>query len=83
MDNKDLILKSIVVGIVLNILVSSVFLLFDTTSEEEKRSNERKSSSLNSIISVCVVNKQVLFTVSVLNGLFVGLCVYLTCKFLK
>lgn len=83
MDTRNLILKSVVVGIVLNVLLSYVLSHF-ASPEEVKPPNGAENLSFNSqIMHMLVHHKQVMLTSSLIVGLLIGLSVYITCTFLK
>ena len=71
---------SAVIGVVLNIVLSSVFSLFATKNEIKPINGASSLSFKSKIMHMLVHHKQVLFTSSLIIGLLVGISTFIALK---
>jgi len=71
---------SAVIGVVLNIVLSSVFSLFATKNEIKPINGASSLSFKSQIMHMLVHHKQVLFTSSLIIGLLVGISTFIALK---
>lgn len=77
MNSKNIILKSVVVGVILNIILAYVVYPFATPEEVKPPDGAASLSFYSQVIHMIVHHKQVILTSSLIVGLLIALSVYI------
>lgn len=80
MSKKTLFLKSALVGVVLNIVLSYGLSLFATAEEVKPPNGAAKLSFKSQVMHMLVHHKQVMLTSSLIVALLAGISCFIACR---